>query len=63
VNAELQDDEYHVRNKLQLEYHRAAAAIKESRIQVDTWERRERDAKADLRKVVDQFRARGWMIP
>jgi hypothetical protein len=56
-------DEYQERRKLLLEYYRACEASTQARIQIDTWERRERQAKAERRKVVEEFEARGWMLP
>jgi hypothetical protein len=56
-------DEYRERRKLQQEYQDAAAASRECRIQVDTWERRELNAKRRLRTIADEFKRRGWLLP
>lgn len=56
-------DEYHERRKAALDYHEAAAAVAACRIEVDTWERRERDARARLRKAVELHEIKGWMLP
>jgi hypothetical protein len=56
-------DEYAERRKLLLEYYRACAASTEARIQVDAWEKRERRAIAERRKVVEEFETRGWQLP
>lgn len=56
-------EDFRERRKLMLEYSRAAECAKQCRIQIDTWERREREAKADIRKVREAFEARGWQLP
>jgi hypothetical protein len=64
VSAQLQpEDEYAVRRLMLLEYYRACEASTQARIEIDRWERRERDAIAARRKVVEAFETRGWQLP
>jgi hypothetical protein len=56
-------DEYHEHRRLLLEYHRACQAATQCRIEIDTWERRERQAIAERRRVVEEFKNRGWSLP
>jgi hypothetical protein len=55
--------DFRERKRMTREYMDAATAVQQCRIQIDTWERRERDARTRLRKLADEFEFKGWMLP
>jgi hypothetical protein len=44
-------------------YHEAAMAVTAHRNEAETWKVRENNARKRLAKIVEEFEAKGWMLP